>query len=76
MDCPIEFPQTCEIYVNDVQLKGTLLKGIKKRPGTAPPPELAITGPRNAVRMIYINSGQGQLEYKVSWHVHCAGEFL
>ncbi|KAJ7813778.1 hypothetical protein B0H14DRAFT_3477555 [Mycena olivaceomarginata] len=41
IDCPIEFSQTCEIYVNDVLLKMALLKGIKKRPGTAPPPELA-----------------------------------
>ncbi|KAJ7021311.1 PINIT domain-containing protein [Mycena alexandri] len=62
-DCPIEFPQTCEIYVNDVQLKA-LLKGIKKRPGTAPPPELTVTGPMNSVRIIYINGGQGQLEFK------------
>ncbi|KAJ7309424.1 PINIT domain-containing protein [Mycena albidolilacea] len=64
IDCPIEFPQTCEVYVNDVQVKTALLKGIKKRPGTAPPPELAPVGSRNAVRMIYINGGQGQLEYK------------
>ncbi|KAJ7828244.1 PINIT domain-containing protein [Mycena olivaceomarginata] len=64
IDCPIEFPQTCDIYINDMQLKTTLLKGIKKRPGTAPPPELAPVNARNAVRMIYINGGQGQLEYK------------
>ncbi|KAJ7839121.1 PINIT domain-containing protein [Mycena olivaceomarginata] len=64
IDRLIEFPQTCEIYVNDVQLKTALLKGIKKRPGTAPPPELAPVGARNAVRMIYINGGRGQLEYK------------
>ncbi|KAJ6452023.1 PINIT domain-containing protein [Mycena vitilis] len=63
-ECLIEFPQTCEVYFNEVQLKGSLLKGIKKRPGTAPPPELAGAGPRNAVRMIYINSGTGQVEYK------------
>ncbi|KAJ6523984.1 PINIT domain-containing protein [Mycena capillaripes] len=63
-DCLIEFPQTCEISFNDVQLKNTLLKGIKKRPGTAPPPELVAPNPRNEVRMVYINSGQGQLEFK------------
>ncbi|KAF7348866.1 hypothetical protein MVEN_01406700 [Mycena venus] len=69
-ECPIEFPQTCEIYVNDVQLKSALLKGIKRRPGTAPPPVLSVPNfdigvRRNTVRMIYINSGgQGQLEYK------------
>jgi hypothetical protein len=55
--------------VNDVQVKTALLKGIKKRPGTAPPPELAPVGSRNAVRMIYINGGQGQLEYKVGFSV-------
>jgi hypothetical protein len=43
-----------------VQLKTALLRGIKKRPGTALPPELAM-------RMIYINVGQGQLEYKVGF---------
>ncbi|KAJ7093396.1 PINIT domain-containing protein [Mycena belliarum] len=63
-ECLVEFPPTCEIYVNDVQLKGALLKGIKKRPGTAPPPDLGVTVAANAVRMIYINSGQGQLELK------------
>ncbi|KAJ7446598.1 PINIT domain-containing protein [Mycena latifolia] len=63
-ECLIEFPPTCEIYVNDVQLKGALLKGIKKRPGTAPPPDLGTVGAKNTVRMIYINSGQGQLELK------------
>ncbi|KAJ7155119.1 PINIT domain-containing protein [Mycena filopes] len=61
--CPIEFPQTCEIFVNDGQLKA-LLKGIKKRPGTAPPPEITVTSPMNTVRIIYINGGQGQLEFK------------
>ncbi|KAF7348863.1 hypothetical protein MVEN_01406400 [Mycena venus] len=70
VECPIEFPQTCEIYVNEVQLKSALLKGIKKRPGTAPPPVLSLPNfvigvRRNTVRMIYINNGgQGQLEYK------------
>ncbi|KAJ7309430.1 hypothetical protein DFH08DRAFT_974684 [Mycena albidolilacea] len=48
-------------------LKTALLKGIKKRPGTAPPPELAPVGVRNAMHMIYLNGGQGQLEYKVGF---------
>jgi hypothetical protein len=66
-ECPIKFPQTCEIYGNDVQLKSAFLKGIRKRLGTTPPPVLSISPnvTRNTVRMIYINSGQGQLEYKV-----------
>ncbi|KAJ7689980.1 PINIT domain-containing protein [Mycena rosella] len=54
--CLVEFPATCEIYVNNVQLKGALLKGIKKRPGTAPPPDLG-TSRRTTL-------GQGQLELK------------
>ncbi|KAK7059967.1 E3 SUMO-protein ligase pli1 [Favolaschia claudopus] len=64
VECPIEFPQTCEVYVNNIQLKTSLLKGIKKRPGTAPPPKFDIVNARNSVRMIYINGGQGNLEYK------------
>ncbi|KAF7349619.1 E3 SUMO-protein ligase pli1 [Mycena sanguinolenta] len=64
IDCPIEFPQTCEIYINDTQLNGAKLKGIKKRPGTAPPPVFSAPSRRNVVRMIYINGGQGPLEYK------------
>ncbi|KAJ7101987.1 PINIT domain-containing protein [Mycena epipterygia] len=63
-ECLIEFPPTCEIYINDVQLKSALVKGIKKRPGTAPPLNLGDVDATNRVRMIYINSGQGQLELK------------
>ncbi|KAJ7151838.1 PINIT domain-containing protein [Mycena crocata] len=65
-ECLIEFPPTCEVYVNDAQLKGALLKGIKRRPGTAPPPDLSLAATgngfsiNNVVRMVYINSGQGQ----------------
>ncbi|KAJ6509862.1 PINIT domain-containing protein [Mycena vulgaris] len=66
-ECLIEFPPTCEITINETQLKSALLKGIKKRPGTAPPPDLGAVdavGASNSVRMIYINSGQGTLELK------------
>ncbi|CAK5262417.1 unnamed protein product [Mycena citricolor] len=68
-DCLIDFPPTCEIYINNVQLKSSLVKGIKKRPGTAPPPNIALNAPgggsvltaRNVVRMIYIdNTGQNE----------------
>ncbi|KAJ7472876.1 PINIT domain-containing protein [Mycena galericulata] len=63
-ECLIEFPPTCEIHSNTVQLKSALLKGIKKRPGTAPPPDLGPGQENNTVRMVYINSGQGPLEMK------------
>ncbi|KAJ7055740.1 PINIT domain-containing protein [Mycena amicta] len=57
-DIPIDFPGTCEVFINNVQLKTTALKGMKKTPGTAPPPDLGVGGLRamnNAVKMIYIN---------------------
>ncbi|KAF7318682.1 hypothetical protein HMN09_00379900 [Mycena chlorophos] len=63
-DLPIEFPSTCEVFVNDTQLKNTTLKGMKRVPGTAPPPDLGVGGLRavkNVVKMIYINhTPQGQ----------------
>jgi len=57
---PIEFPPTCEVRVNNVQLQANL-KGLKKKPGTAPPADLGRsvkhTGP-NRVEMVYVNSQQ------------------
>ncbi|KAJ7634252.1 PINIT domain-containing protein [Mycena polygramma] len=59
--CLIEFPPTCEVRVNNVQL-GANLKGLKKKPGTAPPPDLSkyirLTTASNKVEMIYVNSQQ------------------
>ncbi|KAI0361523.1 hypothetical protein OH77DRAFT_1585612 [Trametes cingulata] len=58
--CPIEFPPTCEVRVNGVQLNANL-KGLKKKPGTAPPPDLGKSvrpGQNNRVEMIYVNSQQ------------------
>ncbi|KAI0375084.1 hypothetical protein BV20DRAFT_960150 [Pilatotrama ljubarskyi] len=60
--CPIEFPPTCEVRVNGVQLNANL-KGLKKKPGTAPPPDLGKSvrlayGQTNRVEMIYVNSQQ------------------
>ncbi|KAJ7932449.1 PINIT domain-containing protein [Mycena leptocephala] len=59
--CLIEFPPTCEVRVNNVQL-GANLKGLKKKPGTAPPPDLSkyirLTTANNKVEMIYVNSQQ------------------
>jgi len=58
--CPIEFPPTCEVRVNGVQLTANL-KGLKKKPGTAPPADLGrtvrTTG-QNRVEMVYVNSQQ------------------
>ncbi|KAF9568443.1 hypothetical protein CPC08DRAFT_813495 [Agrocybe pediades] len=58
--CPIEFPPTCEVRVNNTQITANL-KGLKKKPGTAPPPDLnkyARTGVSNKVEMVYVNSQQ------------------
>ncbi|EJD04077.1 uncharacterized protein FOMMEDRAFT_155211 [Fomitiporia mediterranea MF3/22] len=58
--CPIEFPATCEVRVNNTPLQANL-KGIKKKPGTAPPADLSkvvrmVVGQPNRVEMIYVNS--------------------
>ncbi|KAJ6621690.1 PINIT domain-containing protein [Mycena sp. CBHHK59/15] len=59
--CLIEFPPTCEVRVNNVQLTANL-KGLKKKPGTAPPPDLGkymrLSTSPNKVEMIYVNSQQ------------------
>ncbi|KIK70931.1 hypothetical protein GYMLUDRAFT_303330 [Collybiopsis luxurians FD-317 M1] len=59
--CPIEFPSTCEVRVNQAQITASL-KGLKKKPGTAPPPELDkyvnFNTTPNRVDMIYVNSQQ------------------
>ncbi|GJE87674.1 E3 SUMO-protein ligase [Phanerochaete sordida] len=58
--CPIEFPPTCEVRVNNTILNANL-KGMKKKPGTAPPPDLGKllklnSGAPNRVEIIYVNS--------------------
>ncbi|KAI0348571.1 hypothetical protein BDW22DRAFT_1424727 [Trametopsis cervina] len=60
--CPIEFPPTCEVRVNGTQLAANL-KGMKKKPGTAPPPNLGQhlkvgVGMTNRIDMVYVNSQQ------------------
>ncbi|PSS37690.1 hypothetical protein PHLCEN_2v514 [Hermanssonia centrifuga] len=60
--CPIEFPPTCEVRVNNTQMNANL-KGMKKKPGTAPPPDLGklsriATGASNRLDMVYVNSQQ------------------
>ncbi|KAJ2928950.1 hypothetical protein H1R20_g8133, partial [Candolleomyces eurysporus] len=59
--CPVEFPPTCEVRVNNTQLSANL-KGLKKKPGTAPPPDLGklarCTPQPNRVEMVYVNSTQ------------------
>ncbi|KAK2461956.1 hypothetical protein APHAL10511_006419 [Amanita phalloides] len=60
--CPIEFPPTCEVRINSVQLSANL-KGLKKKPGTAPPPDMGklvkYTG-ANRVDMVYLNTQSQQ----------------
>ncbi|TFK30316.1 hypothetical protein FA15DRAFT_662259 [Coprinopsis marcescibilis] len=59
--CPIEFPATCEVRVNGIQVTASL-KGLKKKPGTAPPPDLAqyarLNSTANKIEMVYVNSQQ------------------
>ncbi|KAJ7225563.1 PINIT domain-containing protein [Mycena pura] len=59
--CPIEFPPTCDVRVNTIQLNANL-KGLKKKPGTAPPPDLGkhirLNTASNKVEMIYVDSQQ------------------
>ena len=60
--CLIEFPPTCEVRINNVQLTANL-KGLKKKPGTAPPPDIGkltkFTG-SNRVDMVYLNTQNQQ----------------
>ncbi|KAL5535410.1 PLI1 [Sanghuangporus sanghuang] len=60
--CPIEFPVTCEVRVNNAPLTANL-KGIKKKPGTAPPADISklarmAPGHQNRIEIIYVNSQQ------------------
>ncbi|KIY50460.1 hypothetical protein FISHEDRAFT_71516 [Fistulina hepatica ATCC 64428] len=59
--CLIEFPPTCEVRVNNVAMSANL-KGMKKKPGTAPPPDLAkyvrYQPMQNRIEMVYVNSTQ------------------
>src|ERR1700749_3829370 len=62
--CPIEFPPTCEVRVNTCPITANL-KGMKKKPGTAPPAELPMkslhldhVGSNQRIDMIYVNSQQ------------------
>ncbi|KAG6912006.1 hypothetical protein DXG01_000254 [Tephrocybe rancida] len=61
LPCPVEFPPTCEVRVNNVQLTANL-KGLKKKPGTAPPPDIGkqcrLTAIPNKIEMVYVNSQQ------------------
>src|SRR5438045_94220 len=57
---PIEFPPTCEIRVNNRNINANV-RGLKKKPGTAPPPNLTpfmSTAPGAAckVELVYVNN--------------------
>ncbi|KAF9535418.1 PINIT domain-containing protein [Crepidotus variabilis] len=60
MPCPIEFPPTCEVRINNTAVQANL-KGLKKKPGTAPPPDITtftrLSG-STKVDMVYVNSQQ------------------
>ncbi|KAA1471546.1 hypothetical protein DENSPDRAFT_837561 [Dentipellis sp. KUC8613] len=56
--CPIEFPPTCEVRVNQIQISANM-KGLKKKPGTAPPADIGKNvrhAGQNRVEMVYVNS--------------------
>ncbi|EJU01896.1 hypothetical protein DACRYDRAFT_79580 [Dacryopinax primogenitus] len=58
--CPIEFPSTCEVRVNSTLLTANL-RGLKKKPGTAPPADLGKTvrlahSGSNKLDMIFMNN--------------------
>lgn len=60
--CPVEFPPTCEVRVNNRVLTANF-RGIKKKAGTAPPADITDMslrgqGAGNQVEMIYVNSNQ------------------
>ncbi|CAE6521920.1 unnamed protein product [Rhizoctonia solani] len=57
---PIEFPPTCEIRVNNKNINANV-RGLKKKPGTAPPPNLTpfmstMTNATSKVELIYVNN--------------------
>jgi E3 SUMO-protein ligase PIAS1 len=60
--CPIEFPPTHEIRINNTQLNAST-KGLKKKPGTAPPPDIGklvnmSPGINNRIDLVYVHSHQ------------------
>jgi len=78
--CPVEFPPACEVRVNNLGLTANL-KGLNKKPGTAPPPDLGklvrlTPGATNRVEMVYVNSQQpvhGKKYYLVVMLVETTG---
>lgn len=77
----MEFPPTCEVRVNNTQLTANM-KGLKKKPGTAPPPDIGkyarTASVANRVEMVYVNSQQ-PVSSKVndlSPLYHCYAEHL
>ena len=74
----MEFPPTCEVRVNNTQLTANM-KGLKKKPGTAPPPDIGkyarTTSVVNRVEMVYVNSQQpvsSKVNDLSSFHSLCA----
>ncbi|KAJ7856474.1 hypothetical protein B0H14DRAFT_2578815 [Mycena olivaceomarginata] len=60
----MQIPSDLSNFLPPLRSKST--RGIKNRPGTAPPPDLGVTGlgKHNVVHMIYVGSKQGRPEGK------------
>ena len=74
----MDFPPTCEVRVNNTQLTANM-KGLKKKPGTAPPPDIGkyarTASVANRVEMVYVNSQQpiaSKVNFLFALHHFCA----
>lgn len=74
-EAPIEFPQTCELRINN-QLHNANTKGIRKQPGSAPPAVVSnassfnLNG-LNKLEIIYINTERVRLHLPLSYIQVC-----
>ncbi|KAG0146594.1 hypothetical protein CROQUDRAFT_62714 [Cronartium quercuum f. sp. fusiforme G11] len=62
---PIEFPVSCELRLNSVVINSNI-KGIKKQPGTAPPPDLMLVDNGNCVNLGHGESNRLEIIYSNS----------
>lgn len=68
--CPIEFPPVVEVRVNNTAIQNANTRGLKKKPGTAPPVDLTklCRVGSNRVDFTYINNSS-PFAPKVSFHL-------